>query len=242
MDKGFLVASDEKLSDILFWWIGQCQRFHPGVTIQVVDFGLSPSSLNRVEQSGSLLLSVKPIKGKNPWFSKPEAMLASKTDVTLWMDVDTEFVRNVSDIFDLVQEDKLGLVNDQYRYSTGEPQFNTGVVLYRGKPKILSLWNKNCKHTTERGDQEVLLEMLTSDPTLNESIFTLPDKYNYVRLAYMLNASGAGDLRVVHWTGPKGKSIIRGPKIMGAIAPVRGSYELTHGFTGELNQHSKGLT
>lgn len=236
MDKAFLVAADENIADILFWWIYQCVKFHPDIPIQVVDLGLKPETRKRVERN-CVILDIEKRKGKHPWFNKPRAMLASQADTTLWMDIDTEFVKNVYDVFDLTEDGKIGLVPDQFWVNKGKPQYNTGVILYQGQhSNILKVWDRAINSSNKRGDQDVLLDLLTEHPIWKQSVFDLPDKYNYVRLEYMVNASGADDLRVVHWTGPKGKEIIRGPKKMGLWKSDTGSQELDHGYDGDIEK------
>lgn len=138
-DKSFLVGASENQADILFWWIRQCKHFHPDIPIQIADFGMSEKTLSQL-----LGFEIHDCKGKREpvWFNKTAALLKSSSDITLWMDIDTEFIRNVYDIFDLAQDNKIGLVKDQFYVRQGNPQYNTGVILVKGKTNLLELWNK----------------------------------------------------------------------------------------------------
>lgn len=228
-DKSFLVGASENQADILFWWIKQCKHFHPDIPIQIADFGLSEKTLNHLLNFQIIKLDDVASKRTPVWFNKADALICSNTDVTLWMDIDTEFIKNVYDIFDMAQDGKIGLVKDQFYVRQCKPQYNTGVILMKGKPNIIPFWFSQNKYGNQRGDQEELLELLKNKPELNDYVFELPSKYNYVRLEYMHYSSRETDLRVVHWTGPTGKQVIRNKKIGKDINTIGTEY-LSHDY------------
>ena len=236
-EKAFLVGADMNQEDILFWWISNARKYSPQTPIQVVDFGLSDFAKQKLKKQVDVILSVDKFQNKTTWFNKPRAMLTTKAKTTLWVDIDCEILSDISDVFDLVEINKIGLVNDQFYCEQGSPQYNTGVVLYKNKPKILYAWDSMIQKSSERGDQEVLKTYLDDHPYIKKTeTYELPDKYNCVRLFYLTHASGIEDLRVIHWTGPKGKKIIRGPKKMGKAASG-GTTTLGHDWNGDENQY-----
>ena len=238
MEKAFLIGSNENLIDICFWWLDLKRKYAPNIPVQIVDFGLLPGTIKRLELAGHLVLPLKTrFKDKHVWFSKPRAMLETKAEITCWMDIDTEFVQDPTDIFDLAQDEKIGLVPDQYYHSVNRPMHNSGVVLFKKRPKILYAWDSAITTSSQRGDQEVLKELLERDSSMRNLVFDLPDKYNYVRIMFQSAPSRVDDLRVIHWTGNQGKRIIRGPKKMGALKEPPGTMSLGHDYRGDENQY-----
>ena len=235
-DKAIIIGCDHKQEDILFWFIRNFRKHSPNIPVQVVDFGLNEPTLISLKSHVNEILTISPHQNKKTWFNKPRAMLATKAKKTLWLDIDMEIVKDISDIFDLSRPNELGLVQDQYYQSVGKAQYNTGLVLFENKPKLLFEWDGMIDKSLERGDQEVLKEYLENTPDAHRRTFSIPDKYNVVRLFYQVHASAIDDLRIIHWTGPRGKEIIRGPKKIGAPTDA-GSKILQHDFRGDENQY-----
>ena len=90
---------------------------------------------------------------------------------------------------------------------------NSGVVGFIGKPVILHQWYKAVKTrpTVAQGDQEVLHSML-NPITKIKYINDLPNEYNVLRIQTEVDKDYKGPIRIMHWTGQKGKKIIHNKK------------------------------
>lgn len=211
MNRSVLIGTDTNQQEMTWYWLQRFKELCPDIPVQLANFGTT--SLFREDVIENCLvdeiLHIDGGKDRKAWFKKPAAMMSSKSETTLWLDTDTEILSDISDIFDLAQDDKLGLVRDQYYCRVDRAQFNTGLVLFKGKPQLLRDWAETIEHSNMRGDQEVLHAYLSKSGQFDShpNVYTLPDKYNYVRLEYE-KVPDLNDLRVIHWTGPKGKRVI----------------------------------
>ncbi len=87
--------------------------------------------------------------------------------------------------------------------------YNSGVVVWEGKPNILRAWAEQCINDGWVGDQETLYAMMGGDEIMKMSIIEpLPHKYNTLRLDYVDNIAVKNPL-IVHHTGKKGKAVIK---------------------------------
>jgi len=70
-------------------------------------------------------------------------------------------------------------------------------------------WENRCRSTQARGDQEVLHDMMGGDE-LRRRIYIedIPNTYNWLRLQ-VNKGHDSPNKKIMHWTGPKGKDIIR---------------------------------
>ena len=76
------------------------------------------------------------------------------------------------------------------------------------KPQVLRAWVGAVKKNPEVGDQEVLHSIL--DPLLKLThINDLPNIYNWLRLQLENDKQDNPNKLVMHWTGRKGKEVIR---------------------------------
>lgn len=150
------------------------------------------------------------------WFKKPAVMIHASTmaEKVCWIDTDCEVLGNIEGIFNYVKPNQIAMALDQpwtTRRSNRGNWYNSGVVAYQGVPAVLSEWNRFIvqKLTTEVGDQEVLNWMLDGD-TLREltHIAHLPRIYNTLRLDVIDNTVPPNH-KIMHWTGKKGKDIIK---------------------------------
>jgi len=82
------------------------------------------------------------------------------------------------------------------------------VNVAKGSPKILRDWAYITEHSQERGDQEVLFQMILNDYSYNEMIVQMPIEYQWLRLQ-LLTLQDSPNKKIVHWTGPIGKKHIR---------------------------------
>lgn len=240
-ENAIIIGCDNKQEDILFWFLQTLKKYSPHIPIQLVDFGLNEPTLTAVKSYVSVIYPFKPKENKKAWFNKPSAMLLTKAKKTLWLDIDCEVTKDITDIFDLSQENKIGLVPDLFycQYPERYPwQYNSGVVLFEDRPKILYAWDAMIEKSQERGDQEVLRDYLLEHRDIKDTaFFDLPSKYNVVRLFYATNASKIEDIRIIHWTGKSGKDIIRTKKINAPIPSGNGTSILNHDYRGDENQY-----
>ena len=122
------------------------------------------------------------------------------------------------EIFDYVDGTNIALTDDPCRTrEQGDPNtkwFATGVNVVKGVPKILKIWDRWClpnqhgiKRHIGRGDQEILHTLLTNG-TLHESVVEMPMDYQWLRIQ-LVRGQDNPNKKIVHWTGPHGKDIIR---------------------------------
>ena len=142
------------------------------------------------------------------WFKKPMSMIKSPSKKTVWIDLDCEIRDDIRDLFDILQPNKLNMVEDKPWTTRGQELWhNSGVVGFIDKPPILYQWAKAIRDNPVQGDQEVLHLML-NPITKIAHINDLPNEYNVLRLQTEVDGYG-GAIRVMHWTGQKGKDKIK---------------------------------
>ena len=75
----------------------------------------------------------------------------------------------------------------------------------KDKPAILKEWAKACSEPKNRGDQEILWDIVKNKQDL---ISLIPEEYNWLRIA-LAKGNDISDKRIIHWTGPAGKNKIK---------------------------------
>ena len=135
-------------------------------------------------------------------------MLQCPAKKTVWIDLDCEIREDISDLFQKLVVNKLSMVEDKpWTKRRQELWHNSGIVGFIDKPVILYKWVEAVKDNPQVGDQEVLhsiLNPITKIGTIND----LPNEYNVMRLQTELDNYN-GPIKVMHWTGPKGKEKIK---------------------------------
>jgi len=207
MKKCFLTGCDDSCSWMLPWFIRNFKK-HNDTPIIFADFGITDRKTLRIVKKsfdGYLKLD-SPEKG---WFKKPSAMLQSPGEYTCWIDTDCEVRGNLDSIFDTVKiSSKLSMVLDHpWTKRTSEEWYNSGVIAYHLKPKILSDWKSAILTSPIVGDQQVLHILLKDSFGSRVFIEEIDHKYNYLRLD-VLDIGESSDALIMHWTGPKGKEKI----------------------------------
>jgi hypothetical protein len=103
------------------------------------------------------------------------------------------------------------MVEDEpWSMRAGQKWHNSGVVGVIDKPMILNQWAFEIrKNGGQQGDQEVLHSMLTPITKI-KAIHDLPNEYNVLRIQTEVDRTYDGPIRIMHWTGYKGKNIIKG--------------------------------
>jgi len=203
-DKAFLTGADSKTEWMLPWFFENYKK-HNKTPIIFANFGVT--DIKPIRKYASAIMDLTGL-GEKGWFKKPKSMIHAPAKKCIWLDSDCEVKGNLDEMFDLLNPAKLNMVEDKpWTTRRREEWYNSGVVGFVDKPEILVKWAKQVEKSPKVGDQEVLHEML--DPLSQMAyINPLPPKYNYMRL--MIEDYGENpDAKIVHWTGAKGKDIIR---------------------------------
>ena len=209
-DRCFLTGCDVNTEWMLPWFLKNYFK-HNKTPIVFADFGVSDATRAWVYQVSGVQDTFEVAKQlKGGWFYKPQAMYSAKYKEVCWLDTDIQILGDMSSIFDHLEDNKLGMIEDKpWSKQSGEKWHNSGVVAMRDKPIILGEWIDACKQTKDRGDQEVLHTILNQSPMKRLSHITdLPNKYNWLRLQ-IERGDDSSEKLAMHWTGFKGKDMIR---------------------------------
>jgi hypothetical protein len=201
--KLFVTGCDKNTEWMLPFFIPRFTK-HCDLPLMVFDFGMSPEVAQAVD-------AVKVTGQDVGWFKKPKAMVqASKqADYVCWLDTDCEVRDNIEGIFDHIEPNKMAMAKDlpwTTRHMT--KWHNTGVVAFRSRPNILDEWSTAVAFTKERGDQEVLHQLLQDPMRRMIHITDLPRSYNTLRLD-LQDGTAPANIKIMHWTGQKGKDKIK---------------------------------
>ena len=197
-NKLYITGADKKTEWLLPWFEENFTKHNPDAQLAVYEFDTFAPEL----------------KG---WFKKPAAMMDASgiADQVVWLDTDCEIKGNLDGIFNYIQSKKLTMAIDRpwtTRRSNRGTWYNSGVVGFEGIPPVLSEWARYIKEglTNEVGDQEVLNWMLGGDPIREIThMNTLPPMYNFLRLDIQDKYPNFDKAKIVHWTGNKGKEVIK---------------------------------
>jgi hypothetical protein len=184
---------------------------HNLTPIVLADFGMSMDMRTWAHQRSEFVdvLYLDYRKTKRAWFLKPRAMLEIQSKYTCWLDTDIHILGDISRVFDYAEEDKLGMVEDKpWTKRSGELWHNSGVVVFKDKPKVLYDWERACRTNPIRGDQETLHYMLDTPLKKNAAVNSIPNIYNWLRVQIFDGEDNPNKL-AMHWTGFKGKEQIR---------------------------------
>ena len=208
-DKAFLTGCNADHEWMLPWFFKNYKQHCGDTPLLFSDFGLSSLGLAIVRENVHAVMNLGEVE-EYGWFRKPLSMWKSPSHKTVWIDLDCEIKDNISNIFDLLEPNKLAMVEDKpWTKRRGHKWHNSGVVGFIDKPIILSQWCGAVRkyYKQEAGDQEVLDKILTPITKLTY-IKDLPNEYNVLRLQTELDEY-KGPIKVMHWTGKKGKDKIR---------------------------------
>jgi hypothetical protein len=211
LDKLFITGCDVNTEWQLAWFWENYKEYND-TPLLVMDFGMSKDMRVWVEEN--IFECVDVLTQAEGWFKKPSAMLRAceESEKVCWLDTDCQVFGDISPIFDLTVPFKIGMVEDRpWTKRRGEygAWYNSGVVVWEGKPNILRAWAEQCINDGWVGDQETLYAMMGGDEIMKMSIIEpLPHKYNTLRLDYVDNIAVKNPL-IVHHTGKKGKEVIK---------------------------------
>ena len=210
-DKTFLTGADSNLEDLLPWWFECVRKNNPDIHITIADFGLTHSGKHWAETHADKVLTYER-HPKLAWFYKPTSMIECPYEYTCWLDLDCEVLKPVDEIFNFPTDEKMALTQDVVRgnpdHDSGIFWWAAGVNVVKGKPKILRDWAYHTMHSDQRGDQEVLHQMIEVNPEYNNMIIKMPIEYQWLRIM-LVNGQDSPDKKIIHWTGPVGKQHIR---------------------------------
>ena len=189
----FITGCDKNTRWMLPWFYKNFQTHNPEANLHVFDFDEG-----------------------NGWFQKPQAMsdAVKMAHKVCWLDTDCEVRADLSGIFDLLDDNKLSMVEDEpWSVRRHQRWHNSGVVAFKGSPAILSYWAREANVLTEDrgpmyGDQDILHELVREGLNREIHIRTLPKTWNTLRLD-LIDNKAPKDIKIMHWTGRKGKDEIR---------------------------------
>ncbi len=211
-DEAFVTGCDAGHEWMLPWFFKNFKK-HCDKPLIFSDFGLTDLGLNIVHANVHAVMDLTGIEERG-WFKKPLTMLKCPSKKTVWIDLDCEVKDNIDGIFDTLEPKKLSMAEDKpWTKRRGHKWHNSGVVGFIDKPIILSQWAGAVRKSHDKapeefwGDQEIL-DSILSPITKISYIQDLPNEYNVMRL--QLKDGYSGKIRIMHWTGQKGKEIIRG--------------------------------
>lgn len=207
-EEAFLTGCDYKTEWMLDWFIDNYKKWNQ-TPILFADFGVTTSKLKQIKNQKlfSAVIDLTKISEKG-WFKKPKAMINSPSIKTVWLDSDCEVLGDLSELFKRLEPHKLNMASDTpWSKRTKEVWYNSGVVGFIEKPKILYDWAKKIKDQPKIGDQEVLHSMLDPIGKLT-NINEIPNYYNVTRIQHIDRTVPKKPL-IYHWTGYKGKEIMK---------------------------------
>jgi hypothetical protein len=205
-DKAFLTGCDSTTEWMLEWFMDNYNN-NNSLPFIFANFGVSKEKLEWCKTKFHAILDMTKVKEKG-WFKKPRSMLYAPAKKTIWIDTDCQILDNIENMFDLLERNKLAMVEDKpWSKRRGELWHNSGVVGFIDKPIILHQWCQEVHDQPTVGDQEVLHSILNPITKITH-IKDLPNEYNVMRLQ-IEHDNYEGKKKIVHWTGGKGKNKIR---------------------------------
>ena len=208
MNKTFIVGADKNYQSYLPWWFSNVKKHDNLTHITVADFGVTKEARAWIDKYADHVLDYQQ-NHKTAWFHKPQTLIDAPYEYKCWIDIDCEVLTDISEIFDFADGTNIAVTEDPCRRKevANEKWLATGVNVVKDTPEILKLWAKKCYKTNLRGDQEVLHDILKDDEW-RKHIKVMPLEYQWLRLLLARNIDSP-DKKIIHWTGPAGKTIIR---------------------------------
>jgi len=214
---GIITFSNQKYEWMIPWWTHHLQK-NTTYPISYIDNGMSESMKNWCDKRGSLIsfspkLKVKPkefiskklqIKWESvyfgdvwalrpSWFVKPEVLMATPFDTTLYLDLDCEVIKPLDDL--IILKPEFALCKEGER----EACYNSGVILFQKNNPILHDWyNKSIEENhLYMGDEDILSEVIKEKKS---TLTVLDTRYNC-----RPKSEKAGEASIIHRVGVGGK-------------------------------------
>lgn len=220
--EGILTGCNANHEWMLKWWWSNYKQSN-AYPVTFVDFGMSVGAKSWCEQRGAVLSIPKripliPPKNassyasiKRPiWLSKPEALLRSPYQKTIWVDIDAMVKQSLAGLFALCPQDTLALCPELSFRSEAEKEselipkeaisFNTGVVVYPECAPLIPLWAQAAKETDALGDQDLLSRLIYETKT---KVLQLPPVFNQIHPAL-----DHADVVIYHYASQMGQSTL----------------------------------
>ena len=199
-----LTGVDTNHEDLIDWWLRNATTHIKDHKIGVWDFGMSIPKREFIKTHYPQVWLSMPLEKRDDsgWFYKLKALIEAPEQSVAWLDVDCEILTDISDVFNLVPPDMIGLTRDWVRGNW----WATGVIVVNDRPKLLHDWSKRLNEGNIRGDQEAL-EAIVGKNT-HEQIQELPQEYQWLRIS-LNKGVDSPTKKVIHWTGPVGREHIR---------------------------------
>lgn len=186
------VATGKKYIQMAIRSARSVRKHHPKINIHL--FGDWKEQGFNFDISCAPFTSVEGVEDPN-YRSKVDYMGRSPYDRTLYLDTDTRVVKDISNLFDILERFDIALahapervrrlMNWRIEIPESFPQFNSGVVLFKRSEdtsKLLQDWKEAFHSAKFRSDQITLRELLWSSDL---RIATLPPEYNLRFLKYL---------------------------------------------------------
>ena len=208
-DEAFLTGCDSSQEWMLTWFLKNYKK-NSTKPLVFANFGVTDACLDIMRANCHAIMDMTTTEEKG-WFKKPLSMIKCPAYKTVWLDTDCEIRMNIDNIFNLLEPNILNMVEDEpWSMRAGQKWHNSGVVGVIDKPMILNQWALEIRNNGgQQGDQEVLHSMLTPITKIS-AIHDLPNEYNVLRIQTEVDRTYNGPIRIMHWTGYKGKNIIKG--------------------------------
>lgn len=194
LSKLFITGCDKNTRWMLPWFEKNLYKHNPDANLHVFDFD----------------------KTGGGWFNKPVVMrLATEmAEKICWLDTDCEVRADIDPIFDLIDSNKLTMVEDHpWTIRRGERWHNSGVVAFQSRPLVLDHWAEEAMMMVEDrgptfGDQDILHGLVREGLKREIHIKTIPKQWNTLRLD-LVDGTAPSNIKIMHWTGRIGKDEIR---------------------------------
>ncbi|WP_420421725.1 hypothetical protein [Simkania sp.] len=220
--QGILTGCDSHHEWMLKWWWNSYQKSN-SYPVTFIDFGMTQGAKKWCETKGKVLaLNINEagaapecastfarIKRKT-WLSKPQALLKTPYDETIWIDIDAEVKQSLTPLFNKCPENTFALCPELFFREEAEKSaglipkdaksFNTGVIVYPANAPILSLWAEAAKQTTALGDQDLLSRLIFEKKV---SVTLLPSAFNRIHPAL-----GKSNDVIYHYASQMGQSTL----------------------------------
>lgn len=199
-----VTGADASQQDLIPFWYESLRQWNPTVPVVFADFGMSEAAVEWCRRRGEV--RQVPVRTfRNPWFSKPLAILLAGHERIVWLDADMEVRADVSPLWgELFPMSGFGVTHDGTPPGKNPPGYiNSGLVVVASGLQLVPVWARACFTTHLRGDQEVLYAL--------GARANLPQTYNHVR-----QLPGREQAKIVHWWGAEGKAALRWRHRLGA--------------------------
>jgi hypothetical protein len=202
---------------------GEVVEVNPTLSIASKDM-VNDGSIPEWEGSCWYLESVWDLR--KAWFKKPFALLHSRYEKAIWIDLDCEILQKIDRAFEYCSfESEIAMVREleHLEYPRFHPKliYNGGVIVFNHGASIIEAWvNKVIEQNHIFVSDDVALSHLIWEKKLE--IVEIPPEYNW-RINHIRPLKF--ETVILHWIGKKGKDLI---KNTGGLKPAFDEWRLIH--------------